>query len=163
MAIQLTNILSLQTYFTALATGANHHKEIDGIKFGDNEVLMAANRSDMEARVLWVSEYENWTAQGTQDNLHTRKPFKMVYMKVPASDLFADKQTAKDQCEAVMRQIIAKIIVDKQAGLVLTKLDSIKAEVGEYMVGSTNYCGCEVSLEILDNTGFQYDATKWEE
>ncbi len=104
MAIQLTNILSLQTYFTALATGANHHKEIDGIKFGDNEVIQNDNRSDMQARILWVSEYENFTAQGTQDNLHTRKPFKMVYLKVPTSNLFGDRQTAKDECEAVMRQ-----------------------------------------------------------
>ena len=161
MALQLTTIQSIEAYFTALATGVNGHKEIDGIKFGEGDVLKEANRTGLEGRFIHVSEYDRAQATGTSDNLHVTKEIKIGYYKKPVDGTWANQQLGKQQCENVIKQIIAKLITDKQAGVINTRIENYSWELGMYEIGSTQYCGCELTITFMDNTGFSYDATKW--
>lgn len=159
MALSLTTISTLKTYFNALAVS---NVDIDELKFGDDEVIKTANRSDILPRPLWVQEYEDFTFEDElADNILIRKEITLTYLKVPATPSFNDKQLAMEQCEIVMKQVVAKLLKDKRDILLVSTISGWKGKVGQYQIGSTLYCGCELTMQIKDNAGLIYDAAKW--
>lgn len=158
-ALTLTTISTLKTYFNALAVS---HVDIDALKFGDEDVIQNANRSDMSPKTLWVQEYETFNFDDQLiDNIQIRKEIKLLYMKVAASEKFSDLQAAKEECEIVMKQVVAKMLKDKATLVFATQVSNWSGKVGYWDIGSTKYCGCEITMQIRDNAGLVYDAAKW--
>jgi hypothetical protein len=167
--VNLTNLASCKAYFTVIAT---LHKEIDEFKWGDKDLLKKNNRSNMAPRVLWGKPYDGGDYQGDgTDNIIKNKVLELRYMKVAASQAQDDLETAASECEAVIEQIVAKMFLDKRGRstesggweMVVFKFNGMKTENFEITIGSTRYVGCELRITFQDNTGLQYDASKWNE
>jgi len=160
MPLSLTTISTLKAYFNALAIS---HVDIDELTFGNDEVIKTTNRSVQQPRPLWVQPYESFSLEDNlDDNILIRKEITLTYLKVPASELFADVQTAKEECEIVMKQVIAKLLKDKRDIVFVTQVSNWKGKVDDYKIGATHYVGCELTMEIRDNSGLTYDAAKWQ-
>lgn len=165
-SIKLTNLASYRAYWQAIATA---HKEVDGFKYGDKDVIRNDNLSDMPARVLWAMPYDKsrYGDKGS-DNVHKRKVARVAYLKLADSEKFADEDKVFDECEAVMEQIMAKLYQDKRgydvAGewtMVVTDINTWSGGPVQMKIGSTNYYGWELELTFMDNTNLAYDASKW--
>jgi hypothetical protein len=168
-SLKLTNLAAYKAYFQAIATGANSHKEIDGFKWGDKDVMKNDSRSDMPARVLWATPYDGARyIDRSSDNINKVKQARVAYMIVPDSEKFSDIDAAFDACEAVIEQILTKILMDKKGvdvdgvwTMLVTTVDSWKTGPVEAVFGSTKYIGWELELNFMDNTNLAYDASKW--
>lgn len=165
--LKLTNLSTYKAYF---ATIASSHKEVDGFKWGDKDVVRNDNRSDLAARFLWAMPYDGAKYGDQQsDNVIKTKVARVAYMIVPDSELFSDEEAAFNFCEEVLEQIIAKIYRDKSGAMVegawemiATNINSWKTGPVEKKIGSTKYIGWELEMSFQDNTSLEYDATKWE-
>lgn len=165
----LTTLKKYREYFQAIATGPNHHIDIDGYKWGDADVIKNDNRSDMPARILWAVPYEQSRyGDSFSDNIVKTKGARVAYMKTAASEAFADIETCVDECEAVMEQILAKMLGDKRgydvAGvwtMIAFDVSGITGKPIETEFGATKYYGFELYIPFIDNTNLAYDASKW--
>jgi len=164
--IKLTNLAAYRAYFQAIATS---HVDIDGYKWGDADVVRNDNRSDITSRFLWAMPYNN-SRYGDKysDNVHKTKQARVAYMIVPDSEKFSDEDTAFDFCEAVIEQIMAKLLLDKRgkdvAGtweMILSDINSWTGGPVEKTIGSTKYIGWELQINFMDNTNLSYDDSKW--
>lgn len=159
MPLSLTTISTFKQYFSDIATS---HVDIDELKFGNEEVIKTANRSSLQPKPLWVQEYDKFNFEAaTVDHIYTKKEITLSYFKVAASELFADEQQAQEECELVIKQVIAKMLRDKRDLKIVTDVSGFSGKVGTYTIGSTKYCGCELTLTIKENAGFVYDPVKW--
>jgi len=110
--LKLTNLSTYKAYFSALAAS---HVAVDGFKWGNKDVIRNDNRSDMEARVLWVMPYEQARyGDRASDNVVKTKQARVAYMIVPDSELFADEDAAFDACEEVIEDILSRLLKDKR-------------------------------------------------
>lgn len=166
--VKLTNLASYRAYFEAIAIA---HKEIQGFKWGNTDVVRNDNRSDISPSFLWAMPYDivNYDASHT-DNVLKAKKARVAFMVVPDSTLFADEDTAFDYAEAVIEQIMSKIYLDKSGhldtggadwSLLVTRIASWSSSPVEKKLGSTKYIGWELEIEFMDNTDLEYDPTKW--
>lgn len=164
--IRLTNLSSYRQYFQAIATS---HVDIDGFKWGDKDVVRNDNRSDMPARVLWATPYDRVRyGDKFSDNVHKMKVARVAYLVVPSSELFASEDTAFEATEAVIEQIMARLIQDKRgkdvAGdwqMIVSDINSWTTGPVEMKIGSTRYIGCELQITFQDPTNLLYNPTKW--
>jgi hypothetical protein len=171
--INLTNLASYKAYFAAIATA---HKEVDGYKYGDKDIIRNDNRSDMPPRVLWCAPYDRAKyGDKLSDNVHKKKVARVAYMKPSDSGSFADEDKVFQECEAVIEQILAKVYLDKKGANVANTEDPpvlewtmIVTEVNEWVtgpiemiIGGTKYYGCELEITFSDPTTLVYDASKW--
>ena len=165
--LKLTNLSAYKAYFQNMAT---LHKQIDGFKWGDKDVVRNDNLSDMPARFLWAMPYDKVQyGDKSSDNIHKTKVARVAYLVVPASELFADEDAAFEQCEAVIEQIIARILQDKRGAdnagvweMIVTEIASWSSGPAEHKIGSTRYVGWELQMNFKDNTNLAYDASKWD-
>jgi hypothetical protein len=169
--LKLTDLASCKTYFANIAT---LHKEVDVFKWGDLELVQKNNRSGMKSetgsRVLWAKPYDGADYQDAgSDNAVKNKLFELRYM-LPCRDTApqSEKEAAATATEAVIEQIVARMLRDKRGGMVGDKwtmvafrVAGMKTENFEITVGSTHYIGCELQLTFQDNTHLAYDETKW--
>lgn len=170
--LKLTNLITYKAYFEAVAT---EHIAIDGFKWGDQEVIMNDNRSDMAARVLWVMPYEAARyGDKYSDNVQKTKQARVCYLLVPASNSFDHMLQAFVDAEAVIEQIIARIYKDKAGEavmlgeppvaswtMIVSDVSSWTTGPVEMTIGATKYAGCELMMDFRDNAGLEYDPTKW--
>lgn len=164
--LRLTNLASYKAYFQAIASS---HVDIDGFKWGNKDVIKNDSRSDLVARFLWATPYENARyTDKSSDNVNKIKVARVAYMIVPESELYADEDLAFDACEAVIEQIIAKIMKDKAgqdvAGvwtMLATDPSSWTTGPVEKKLGSTKFIGWEMRINFIDNTSLEYDPSKW--
>lgn len=164
--IKLTNLASYRAYWQDIA---NKHKEVDGFRYGDKDVLKNDNRSDMPARLLWATPYERVPFEDRgSDNVQKVKKARVAYLKNAASEMFSDIDTCFDECEAVIEQILAKVYQDKRGAdvagnwtMLVTDITSWKMGPVEMKIGSTQYYGWELEMNFKDNTNLAYDASKW--
>lgn len=163
--LKLTNLASYKAYFANIAL---KHKEIDGFKWGDLDVVKNDNRSDIVSRFLWAKPYDNFRYSG-EDNIIKIKPAVVGFFIVPASHGFSDIETAYDFCESVMEDVVAKLYQDKRGSMVggnwemlATKISSFKGRPVQEEFGSTKYIGFELTFEFSDNTNLAFNAAKWD-
>lgn len=163
---KLTNLATYRSYFQAIATS---HVDIDGFKWGDKDVLRNDNRSDMPEKLLWVQPYESVRfLDAGSDNVQKVKLARVAYMIVPDSEKFSDEDAALDVCEALIEQIVAKILLDKRGSdgagewsLLITRITSFTAGPVEYKFGGTKYIGYELKIEFQDPANLTYNPEKW--
>lgn len=167
--LKLTNLAAYRAYFQDIATGANHHKQVNGYKWGDKDVIMNDSRSDLVSGFLWAMPYERTKYEDrNSDNIVKIKKARVAYMIVPDGDKFSDEDAAFDFCETVVEEILAKILVDKRGSevagvwtMLSTRVEDWTTGPVEHKIGSTKYIGWEFDIPFLDNTKMDYDASKW--
>lgn len=168
-SLQLTNLASFRAYFEAIATGPNHHVDLKGFKWGDEDVVKNDNRSDLAHPFLWTGPYEQSRySDRSSDNVVKFKRVKLNVFTSAASESYADQNTAVELCESIMDDIVAKIIKDKagrdNAGvweMIVAHIDAANGRPVVIQLGSTKYHGWELTIEIGDNKNLQYNAAKW--
>lgn len=164
--LRLTDLASYREYFRSIAYS---HVDIQGFRWGDKDVIRNDNRSDLPSTLLWATPYDQVGYEASHaDNTLKRKKARVAYLVVPASDSFADEDAAFEGCEAVIEQIMAKILQDKSGGMVggewamiATRIASWRGGPVEMKVGSTRYLGWELEIDFLDNANLEYDPSKW--
>lgn len=164
--LNLTSLLAYKTYFAAIAAS---HEDIDGYKWGDKDVIQNDNRSDMAPRILWAQPYESARYNdGYSDNIVKIKEARVAYMLTADSELFTDEDAAFENCEAVIEQIIAKMLKDKAGAdvagtwtMISFNVTGITTGPVETTIGSTKYIGWEMRIPFNDNTRFIYNDAKW--
>ena len=164
--LKLTNLLSFKTYFNLVA---DEHVDIGGFKWGDKNVVKNDNRSNITPSFLWVVPYEQSRYSDIlSDNIIKTKPVALSFMKVRESAKFADEEADYEFCEAVMEQIMARIIKDKRGAMGATNWEMLVANISsavgapvETTIGSTRYIGWELKLDFMENGNLAYDAAKW--
>jgi len=165
--LKLTNLISYRAYFQNVAL---KHKLINGFKWGDMDVVRNDNRSDMPASFLWAQPYERVPyGDPDSDNITKRKTAQVAYLKVRTSETFSDIDADYDAAEAIVEQIMAKILKDKRGGMVAADYSLIATSIStwstapvHYLFGSTEYIGWELRIDFKDNANLQYDETKWD-
>jgi hypothetical protein len=164
--LKLTNLVAYREYFKAIA---QKHKDIDGFKWGNKDVISNDNRSDMPQRFLWAMPYDTVKySDGLSDNKQKIKQARIIYMIVPDSALFSDEDFAFEFCESVIEDIIGKILLDKAGAMgatewemIVTDVKSMTTSPAEKIFGSTKYIGWDLTINFMDNTNLSYDSTKW--
>lgn len=165
--LKLTNLVSYRSYFQNIAL---KHKLIDGFKWGDLDVVRNDNRSDLTAAFLWAQPYERTPyTDPDSDNITKRKTARVAYLKVRTTEKFSDIDADYDAAEAIVEQIMAKILQDKRGAMVGSNYELIATSIStwytqpvHYVIGSTEYIGFELNIDFKDNAGLEYDATKWD-
>lgn len=166
--LKLTNLTAYRNYFADIAT---KHVAIDGFKWGDKDVVRNDNRSDLPTRFLWAKPYmQARYGDNNSDNVVKTKTAEVGYLLTPDSELFADEDEAFDAAEAVIEQILARILKDKRGEMVegewtmlVTDIKSWTTSPIEHKLGSTKYVGWELKINFMDNTNLAFDASKWDE
>ena len=164
--LKLTDLLSYKTYAQALATS---HKQINGFKWGDADIVRNDVRSDMDTNFLWAAPYEEVTYDATDgDHVLKVKESVMVYLEPRNSELFADIDAQYQACETRAEEILARIERDRrgvQQGNdwveIITRITSPRLRPVEHLIGSTVYVGFEILLQFMDNSGMIYDPNLW--
>jgi len=164
--LKLTNLAAYKQYWSDIAT---KHKLVDKFYYGDKDIVENESRSNGVSRFLWATPYDS--AQYTDvfsDNVQKKKKAKVAYFKKTPSNKFADIDTTYQDCEAVIEDIISKIIQDKRGQdvsgtwtMVAVNISAFKTQPVEEIIGSSHFIGCELEMEFGDNTNLAYDATKW--
>jgi hypothetical protein len=164
--IRLTNMASYKAYFKDIAT---KHVDIAGYQWGDETVIKTNNRSNITGNFLWARPYEKaqYGDKGS-DNVHKRKVALVSYFEARNKTLFSSVEAQVDHCEAIIEEIVARIILDKQgkdvAGvwqMIVTDINSFSTRPVEYEASSTPYIGCELELTFSDNANLEYNKEKW--
>lgn len=164
--LKLTNLAAYRTYFQDLAT---KHVGIAGFKWGSLDVVKNDNRSDIPDSFLWALPYEavRYGDNGS-DNVLKYKMARVTYMEPRDSDLYADEEIQYDRCEAMIEQVLARILRDKRGfdvsgtwTMVVTTIATWKTAPTRETIGSTVYLGFDLNIEFGDNTNLAFDAQKW--
>src|SRR5688572_3033788 len=131
--LRLTNLAAYRAYFADIAT---KHKEVDGYKWGDKDVVKNDNLSDIPARILLATPYDNARyGDRMSDNIHKIKKARVAYLKTATTEAFSDIDTVFDECEAVIEQIIAKIYKDKRGEDVAGVWTMIATDINSWKTG----------------------------
>lgn len=171
--IKLTNLSAYKAYFAAIAES---HVDILGFKWGNKDVIRNDNKSDMPEKLLWAYPYDRAKyGDKNSDNVHKTKTARVAYLVLPASEKFSDEDAAFEACEAVIEQILAKLLKDKRGAnvtdeeteetewvMIVTDISSWSSGPVEHMFGSTKYIGWELKIDFMDNTNLAYDNSKWQ-
>lgn len=162
--LKLTNLAAYKAYFSAVAVS---HVDIDGFKWGDEDIVRNDNRSDLPEKFLWAMPYDNAKyGDRLSDNIQKTKIARVAYMIIPVSEKFPDEDIAFETCEDVIEQILAKILVDKRGSgdplsMLVTDVNSWSSGPVQKVIGSTRYIGWELTISFMDNTNLAYNAAKW--
>jgi hypothetical protein len=165
-SLKLTNLASFKAYFADIA---NSHVAIDAFMWGDKDVIRNETRSLVMRSVLWAERYDNVRyADNLSDNIQKIKQARIGFFQVRDTEKFADEDAQFEFCESVIDDIIARIIKDKRGAqvdtewqLLLANISSATGSPAQVMIGSTNFIGWQLKIDIMDNTNLAYDASKW--
>lgn len=165
LVLKLTNLLSYKQYFADIAA---QHVSIQGYKWGDKRDVMNDNASDATHNYLWAYPYQETNFNDSfSDNITKEKEATVAYLEVRDSQLFADEDAQYERCEALMDEIIARILRDKKGAqvgddwvMIATKV-TFKTTPVEMKIGSTSWLGYELKMTFIDNAGLEFDKEKW--
>jgi len=165
--LKLTNLASYKQYWQDIAT---KHKLLNGASYyGDKDVVSNELRSNAKTLFLWITPYPG-TKYGDQlsDNIVKKKTATVAVMKKVDDNKFATVENTFQYCEAIVEDIVSKLIKDNAGEdvsgvwtMISINTNTIQSQPVEQIFGSLHYIGCELSVEFNDNTALQYDASKW--
>lgn len=165
--LRIVDLSTYKAYSQELAIG---HRDIAGFKWGDKEVIQTGARSDAAGSFLWAIPYEDSSVSGDVDHAMKQREVRLAYLQPRASERFADEDAQYEFCEAVIEQLIARLLRDKRGynnaqGEWVTlslSVQSIRTAPIEHTLGATRFLGYELRLQVMDNANLVYDATKWD-
>jgi hypothetical protein len=127
--------------------------------YGDEEVK-GNEVKHWKGRRLWLWPYGPVkVADNRADNYLANKQASM-FIGGGAPAKFAEQDNYFKECEAIVKQIIAKMILDRSLGKIVTRIENFTYDKME-IAGSTKFIGMELKFWFYDPTGFEYDETKW--
>ena len=155
----LTDYASYKAYFLKLAT-ENKLLGATQFLFGDVEVGQS-EASEWKNKKLWAWPAESGRMEGEiSDNFHLNREGSL-WLGGPAPDKFADRDTYYNECEVIMKQLITRIIDDRQNDLLATEFINSQLKRQDMMLSATPYIGCEFTFTFRDFSGFIYDEDEW--
>ncbi len=158
--MNLTNFEESREYFTDIAT---QHIHINSYHFGDSSRLQQATRSSLKLPVLWQEPYQPVTVQDPLSDNHTGLVTQTIAVYAQAStDKYEDQEEAYNQCEAIIKDIISRMIRDNHTGLITHELQGFKYGEAEDLMGSTKLIGCRLDIQYFRPERFVYDENKWQ-
>lgn len=166
--LRLTNLLSLKNY---LADIASQHVSILGFKWGEITVIKNDNRSDISENFLWGMPYENARYSDLfSDNTVKNKVARICYLEKKNSTKFSEMDAQFDDCEAIIEDIISRILRDKKGEavgsawqMIATSINSFKTSPVTHTIGSTVYIGWDLEISFQDNTNLSFNPEKWKD
>lgn len=160
MAFSLKDYDTYKTYFEALATS---HNDISHFEFANEERLTKILRSQEVAKVLWCEPYEQvQLLDSHHDNTLEQYPCSLVVAgKKP--ELFDDQDQHYSDCETIVKDIIAKMLLDYQSDpqVLSTELSSYKFGRAEATFGSIIMYGCKLDFNFKAPAEITYNPSKW--
>lgn len=165
--LNIHNLATLKDYFKTIA---EEHKEIDGYRWGELKVIQVANRTDIVPSFLWAQPPEGTRyINNDSDNINKAKTVKVAYLKAVISKKFSEVDAHDEATELVIEDIVSRIYKDKQGSLgqdgnwtmIIANMASIRTAPAEHTIGSTQYRGHELVIELMDNTNLSYNVSRW--
>lgn len=157
--IDFTNPTAIKDYFEALAAS---HVDIDNFVFGDKLVMGNDVRSTEYGTILWLDYHQPvQLIDRKSDDIEGRIPDTLMILKV-APELFEDQESAVDDTEIIVRDIISKLYKDNQEGEITTELDGYKFGETEVTFGSTRFIGTRLDFNLIRPEKLIYNQAKWQ-
>jgi hypothetical protein len=160
LIFDLSDFENYKAYFQQLAT---EHLDIgaNNFLFGDVEVGQNEAR-EWQGKKLWAWPSQRGRMSDSNADNYLLNREGSVWLGGPAqAETFADTDTYYNDCEKLAKQIVARIIKDKQDAKLSTSFSSITIQRADMKLGATDFVGCEILITWVDPTGFEYDETKW--
>lgn len=155
----LTDFQSYQDYFKAIAES---HVDINSFLFGDDDVAVNKGRS-WTGKALWLEPWQpvKITDQ-LSDNYLQEKKGSIWVGGSPGTDKFQARLDYYETTEVIVKDIIARMLKDRNEELLITRLTSYSYGMGEFTFSSTKMIGCRFDFTFQDPSGFEYDESKWQ-
>lgn len=159
MNFNLSDHTSYKAYFLAIAT-SNKQLGANQFLFGDVQVGQS-EAADWKGKKLWAWPSVRAPFGGEYDNLFLRREGS-IWLGGPCdSEKFADEDAWYQACENVMKQVVSKIIYDRQQDVISTNFNSYTLQRSDMTLSGTNFIGCELLFNWDDPTDLDYDANDW--
>jgi len=159
--IDLTNFDEYVSYFSGLAAS---HTDVSSFFIGEMEHFQNEIKSNLQPRVLWLEPYQPVTVQDAiSDNHLGQVNCSMVVYGVAESEAFADSRTEYKNCEAVVKDIMSRMLKDYNEGIIMLRsLQGWTYGQAEDIVGSTRLVGCRFDWNYMRPERLAYNVAKWQ-
>lgn len=158
--MNLTNFDEAKQYFQDLA---GSHVDIASFHYGDQEILQSASRSNLKLPVLWLEPYQPVVVQDNFSDNHLGLVTTTVAIYTKSeSEKYEDVDDAYSKCEAIIKDIISKLIKDYNEGEIVISLNGFKYGQAEDLMGATRLIGCRLDISYYRPERFVYDENKWQ-
>jgi hypothetical protein len=155
----LTDFQSYQDYFEAIA---NSHIDIEGFMFGDEDIAINKGRA-WKGKQLWLEPWQPVKiVDQLSDNYLQEKTGTLWLGGSPPSAKFQDRLDYYGACEAIVKDIIARMLKDRNEELLITRITTYRYGMGEFTFSSTPMVGCRFDFTFHDPSGFEYNENKWQ-
>ena len=159
LIFDLSNFAQFKAYFTLLAT---QNKSVDGFLFGDVEVGQNEAR-DWTGKKLWAwPPNRGRMLDARSDNYLLNRDGSIWIGGHSGSDKFEDEDAFYNSCEVIMKQVVAKMIVDRMEAKLSTDFNGHTIQRADLQISATKFIGCEYVFTWHDPTGFEYNEDDWE-
>jgi hypothetical protein len=161
--IDFTDESTFRAYFEGLASG---HVDINEFIYGDEQAAQNARSGSAGPFILWLDYYPPIQGRGEHDNYvgEVIANFTIMSPSSTRNSTPEEKQNIYNACEAIVRQVIAKVLKDYRESITSygNHVERFKlGQLDDITHGSTTYVGCGCELVFVVPQDFDYDETKW--
>lgn len=158
MNFDLSDFAKYKTYFAKVAEESKH---VSGFIFGDQEVGQKETDS-WKGLKLWAWPPDRSRMNDLLSDNFTLNRDASIWIGGPcASELHADEDTFYQNCEAVMKKVVSRMIKDKHEGILSVIFAGNTLQRADMRIGATKFIGCEYIFVITDPDGFEYNEDDW--
>lgn len=152
----LTDIASYKSYWENLASD---HKLITSFTYGDQDV-QNAEAITWEGTKLWLWPYGPVRVVDNLGDNYMQQKEGSVFVGGPEPEAYEDQDTRFNQCETIVKQLISRMLRDRAAGTLITRVNNWTFERSEIDL-STKMIGYQLRFFFDDPTGFEYNENDW--
>lgn len=154
----LTDIDSFKAYFSGIA---DNLIALEGFIFGDDQVALNSAKSWKGIR-LWLDPNPSASVQDNLSDNFLQQRQGALWIGGPViGNSFESRDNLYKQSEAIVKDVISKMLKDKSEFVLLTGFSSYKFGRADYELGSSKMVGCRLEFTYTDPSGFAYDESKW--
>ncbi len=160
MALSLADFNTYKSYFLALS---GSHVDITDFVFADEMEMNSIIRSAKLGKVMWLDPYDQvQLLDSISDNFIEQYPGALTVASAKPGK-FADQDILYQECESIVKDVIAKLLMDYQADpqVLVTQLSSYKFAPAEATFGATTLYGCRLEFTFTAPAGLTYNPAKW--
>jgi hypothetical protein len=155
---QLATFTEFYQYFSDIATS---HVDINGFKFGEKEIVQCGARSNMTLPALWAEAYDPATILDNRSDNHTGQLNNVIYIMDKKPKTWADQRSRYDELEAIVRDILGKVLQDYNAGDLQAEFQGFRYGWSEFPLGANEMLACRLDLRFLRPERLVYNQAKW--
>lgn len=155
----LSDAASYKAYFLAIATsnkllGANQYL------YGDIEIGQT-DAADWHGKKLWAWPAQRARGAGQNDNYFLTRDGTIWIGGPCVSEKFSDEDDFYFACEAIMKQILSKLIKDFTDAGMSTNFRGYTLQRSDMQISATKFIGCELLFSFDDPDDFEFDENDW--